>query len=487
MKVYNTLLRKKEDFKPIKPGKVGIYVCGITAYDSCHLGHARAAISFDIITRHFRHKGLEVTYARNYTDIDDKIINRSNKEGKSCREISEKYIAEYKEDMASLGNLPPDIEPKATEHIDDMLATIQKLIQNGFAYEKNGNVFFSVRKFASYGKLSGKNIDDLESGARIDIDESKEDPLDFALWKSSKPGEPKWPSPWGDGRPGWHIECSSMSSKYLGQPFDIHGGGRDLIFPHHENEIAQAECAEGKQFANCWLHNGFININAEKMSKSLGNFTTIKDVVEAHGAEAVRYFIISNHYRSPIDYTDQTIHNSVAALDRFYETAKRIPTPNKKTKNAKAKTDIEKEVASALEEAPKAIISFMDDDFNTAGAFGAIFELVRVINRYLDTNPAENSEFYNWILTKWKETRSEWDSMFGVFGSDPNRYFEEKKNLSKSAGKIDESEIEALIAERKAARVAKDFARADEIRDKLDKMKIILKDRPDGTTEWQIK
>lgn len=487
MKIYNTLTRKKEEFKPITPNKVGIYVCGITAYDSCHLGHARGATNFDVIVRYLRHKGFKITFVRNYTDVDDKIINRSNKEGLSCKEISEKYIAEYKEDMASLGNLPPDIEPKATEHIDDMIVTVQRLIDNGYAYVKDGNVFFAVRKFKDYGKLSGKNIDELESGARIDVNEDKEDPLDFALWKASKPNEPKWKSPWGEGRPGWHIECSAMSSKYLGQPFDIHGGGRDLVFPHHENEVAQAEGAEKKRFVNCWCHNGFININAEKMSKSLGNIKTIKDVVGKHGAEVVRYFIISNHYRSPIDYTEKALNSAATALDRFYETARRLPKPVKKTNSVKPSGELEKELSDGFEAVEKSVTAFMDDDFNAAGAIGAVFDLIRVINRYLDSNPDESGRFYQWVLARWDDLRREWDSILGIFNSNPEKYFEEKKNLSRISQGVNEEEIKKLLDERKSARKNKDFKKADEIRDKLGNMGITIKDRPDGTTEWQVK
>lgn len=487
MKVYNTLTRKKEDLKPIKKGEIGIYVCGITAYDSCHLGHARSAICFDVIVRYLRHKGYDVTFVKNYTDVDDKIINRSNKEGRSCKEISEQYIDEYRRDMAILGNLPPDIEPKATEHIIDMIVTIKKLIENGYAYVKGGDVFFSIRKFKGYGKLSGKNIDNLEAGARVDVNEIKDDPLDFALWKASKPGEPKWPSQWGEGRPGWHIECSAMSSKYLGQPFDIHGGGRDLVFPHHENEIAQAEGAEGKQFVNCWLHNGFLNINAEKMSKSLGNFRTINDVVKGHGAEVVRYFIVSNHYRSPIDYTEKAILDASAALDRFYETARRIPKTDKKCSKAKPSTEIEKAVLEAFDNVEKNVSTFMDDDFNTAGAIGAVFDGVRVANRYLDTCPKDSDKFYKWFTEKWESLRNEWNSILGLFGSDPNKYFEEKKNRLGNANKIDETKIEKLIMERKEAREGRNFKRADEIRAELDQLGVVLKDRPDGTTEWQLK
>lgn len=487
MKIYNTLTRKKEEFEPIKAGQVGIYACGITAYDSCHLGHARAAINFDVIVRYLRFKGYKVTYVRNYTDIDDKIINRSLKEGRTCKEISEHYIEEYARDMESLGNVKPDIEPKATEHIKEMISAIEKLIANGYAYEKGGNVFFSVRKFKEYGRLSGKNIDELEAGARVDVDESKNDPLDFALWKASKPNEPKWASPWGEGRPGWHIECSAMSSKYLGQPFDIHGGGRDLVFPHHENEIAQAEGAEGKKFVNYWLHNGFININAEKMSKSLGNITKVSDVVNAFGAEALRYFIISNHYRSPIDYTEKNMIDAVAALDRFYETARRIPFAAKSVKKISPSTAEEKEVFEALNDAEKSVVAFMDDDFNTAGALGCVFEAVRVINRYLDSDPSEAGGFYKWFTKRWNSLKKDWGNIFGVFGTEPSEYFEQKKRHCVRAGEIDETLIEKLVEERSTARKNKDFKRSDEIRNKLDEMGIILKDRPDGKTEWRVK
>lgn len=485
LKVYNTLTRKKEEFRPTKKGAVGMYACGITAYDSCHLGHARAATNFDIIVRYLRASGYDVTYVRNYTDVDDKIINRANEDGVTCTEITEKYIAEYKKDMADLGNVPPTIEPKATEHINEMIETVRKLIDNGYAYEKNGDVFFSVRKFKGYGKLSGKNIDDLESGARVDVNEAKVDPLDFALWKASKPNEPKWKSPWGEGRPGWHIECSAMSSKYLGQPFDIHGGGRDLVFPHHDNEIAQAEGAEGKPFVNYWLHNGFININAEKMSKSLGNFTTISEVINRYGAEAVRYFIISSHYRSPIDFTEKAMGDSIAALDRFYETAKRLPPASKKLETANASSKEERYLFELFTNAKAAVRVFMDDDFNTAGAIGTVFEIVRTLNRYLDSNPSTDMEFYQWVLNKWSDLRGDWKNMLGLFGTDAEEYFAKKR--ARASSEINEAQIDALLQERKEARAGKNFARADEIRKELTEMNIEIKDRPDGTTEWQVK
>lgn len=486
LKVYNTLSGKKEEFQPVNKNKVGIYACGITAYDSCHLGHARGAIAWDIVVRYLRFKGFDVTFVRNYTDVDDKIINRANKENKTCTEISEYYIKEYSENMASLGNASPDIEPKATEHIPEMIATIDKLIKNGYAYERDGNVFYSVRKFPGYGKLSGKKIDELEAGARIDVNETKDDPLDFALWKASKPNEPKWPSPWGEGRPGWHIECSAMSSKYLGQPFDIHGGGRDLVFPHHENEIAQAEGAEGKQFVKYWLHNGFLNINAEKMSKSLGNFMTIRDVMKKYGAETIRFFIISNHYRSPIDFTDKAMNEAATALDRFYETAKRMPKPEKNVRSAKTASAEEKYLAEKFSSTKKSIIEFMDDDFNTAGAIGTVFEMVRAVNKYLDTNPDRQGNFFQWAANEWFTLNNLWGDLFGLFNKNPEDYFNEKKSMSSGAKKIDPTLVEKLLIERKTARLSKNFKRADEIRKELSEMGIVIKDKPDGSTEWQV-
>jgi cysteinyl-tRNA synthetase len=488
LSVHNTLSGKKEEFKPLKPPKVGMYCCGITAYDTCHIGHARAAVVFDMIYRYLKHKGFDVTYVRNYTDVDDKIINKANKEGATCEEISERYIKEYEEDMGSLGVADPNIKPKATEHIDDMIDTVGKLIDRGMAYEVDGNVYFSVRKFKGYGKLSGKNIEELESGARVDVDESKEDPLDFALWKSSKPGEPTWDSPWGPGRPGWHIECSSMSEKYLGQPFDIHGGGRDLIFPHHENEIAQAEGATGKEFVCYWLHNGFININAEKMSKSLGNIKSIRDVLKENDAEAVRLFLLSNHYRSPIDFTQKAMEEAGTSLDRFYETAERLHNvhPGKAT-SKEAKTPEEKGLKGALEKFDERFDGAMDDDFNTAKAVGHVFETVKLVNRYLDSAGGHCTQFAGWALLKFVHMQHVAGDVLGVFESEPKDYrsrVQKKKEANKG---VDSSQIEGLIAKRAEARKSKDFSTADSVRDELAKMGVEIKDRPDGTTEWKLK
>jgi len=499
MKLYNTFKRRAEEFKPLKAGHVGMYVCGITAYDSCHMGHARAAVAFDIIVRYMRYKGLKVKFVKNHTDIDDKIINRANKEGRDWKELAEYYIKEYDEDMASLGNLAPDVEPRATEHIKEMLSTIKKLVDNGLAYQTKSGVYFSVRKFEGYGRLSGKNIEELEAGARVSVDEEKADPLDFALWKLAKPGEPKWPSPWGEGRPGWHIECSAMSSKYLGQPFDIHGGGEDLIFPHHENEIAQAEGAEGKKFVNYWLHNGFINIDSEKMSKSLGNFLTVRQILEKHDCEAIRYFLISSHYRSPIDYTATAIAEAQGAVDRFYEMLMRLPPPPSPSLlkgEGWGGGSTEKQLSATLNTLNDRICTFMDDDFNTAGAMGVIFDAVRQTNKYLDTLPSPlagegqgegETSFPKWLSSKWHATQKLLGEMFGMFHSDPIKYQERRKKLGTTSKGVDAAKVEQLIAERAAARKAKDFASADALKKQLVDMGIEFKDKPDGTTEWKVK
>lgn len=488
LSVHNTLSGKKEEFKPLKPPKVGMYCCGITAYDTCHIGHARAAVVFDMIYRYFKHRGFDVTYVRNYTDVDDKIINKANKEGVSCDEISERYIKEYEEDMAVLGVAEPDIKPKATEHIDEMIETVKRLIDRGLAYEVEGDVFFSVRKFSGYGKLSGKNIEELESGARVDVDERKEDPLDFALWKRSKPGEPAWDSPWGPGRPGWHIECSSMSEKYLGQPFDIHGGGRDLIFPHHENEIAQAEGATGKEFVRYWLHNGFININAEKMSKSLGNIKSIREIVTEYDPEAVRLFLLSNHYRSPIDFTKKAMGEASSSLERFYETAERLHDvhPGKATSDA-ASTPEERELKEALEKFDERFDQAMDDDFNSAKAIGYVFDVVRLVNRYLDSAGDHRTPFSGWALLKLVHVQHVAGDVLGVFGSEPKEYRLNTQRKKEAASGVDSSQVEKLIAKRAEARKSKDFKSADSVRDELAKMGVEIKDRPDGTTEWKLK
>ena len=488
LKVYNSLTQTKEEFHPLQKGKVGMYVCGITAYDSCHMGHARAAVAFDVIFRYLKYLGYDVRFVRNYTDVDDKIIQRAREKNISCKELTEQYIAEYREDMKMLQVLTPTVEPKATEHIPEMIETIRQLIDQEKAYAVGGNVYYRVRAFQDYGKLSHKKIEDLESGARIEIDETKKDPLDFALWKAAKPGEPTWESPWGPGRPGWHIECSAMSTKYLGQPFDIHGGGRDLIFPHHENEIAQAEGACGKDFCRYFLHNGFININAEKMSKSLKNFMTIRQVVEEHDAEVVRYFLVSAHYGSPIDYTEKNLADAKAALDRLYTLMGRLETIplQKKLKAPKTTTDLEKELVDDLSLWPKKFEQAMNEDFNTSQALGALFETVRLINKYLDAVETQATPVARWTRMQFESARLLFAQVLGIGSLPPKVYFERIKNKNLAAASLSSETVEALLTKRREARLAKDFAEADRIRKKLFDLGVELKDNPDGTTTWHV-
>lgn len=480
LKVYNTLSRRKEEFIPLDPQgkKVKMYVCGVTVYDYSHIGHARANVVFDLIGRYLKFKGYDLNFVRNFTDVDDKIIKRANELKISCEELTQKFIDAFHEDMKSLGNVDVNLEPKATEHIPEMIQIIEKLIEKGMAYASKGDVFYRVRNFKDYGKLSGKNIEDLESGARVEVNEVKTDPLDFALWKSAKPGEPSWDSPWGKGRPGWHIECSAMSMKYLGETFDIHGGGRDLIFPHHENEIAQSEGCSGKNFVKYWLHNGFVNINTEKMSKSLGNFFTIQEVLKKFDWEVVRAFLLSVHYRSPIDFSDQNLQDSFQALERFYLTVKRAQEFLKDNKVVQAQTPAS-EIDSLLEEFEKA----MDDDFNTAKVVGSLFEAVRVINKSLDSRDPSAALLCDSFLRTLEKTYS----VLGCYGTDATGFFTRNHQKAISKTGIDEAQILSLIAERKEARKNKNFKRSDEIRDELLAQNIVLKDKPDGTTEWSVK
>ena len=474
MQIYNTLTRKKEEFTPIEPGKVKMYACGVTVYDLCHLGHARALITFDMIARYLRHKGFDVNFIRNITDIDDKIINRANEQGIDYKELTAKFIKAFYEDTKALGLHKPTHEPRATDYIDEIIAIIQGLEEKGLAYRVGQDVFYRVREFKGYGKLSGKNIDDLTSGARVEVMDQKADPLDFALWKGAKPGEPSWPSPWGDGRPGWHIECSAMSMKHLTETFDIHGGGRDLIFPHHENEIAQSEGCTGKPFAKFWVHNGFVNINEEKMSKSLGNFFTIRDILDKFPAEVVRLFILSSHYRSPLDYTDQIIYDAVSGLERFYQTGQRLSEYNAQPDNAE---DLSEKIAAFRADFVKA----MDDDFNTAKVVGQVFEWVRLLNKLMDETRLQQSD-----IKLFQEAMAEVHGVLGIFGSDAAAFLKELKDKRISDSKISEEEIQQLIVDRKQARKDKDFAKADQIRDDLLAKGIQLKDNPDGTTGWTV-
>ena len=471
--LYNTLSQKKEELVPYSQNKIKMYVCGPTVYSSAHLGHARAAVTFDVIERFLSHIGYEVTYVRNFTDIDDKIISKANEAGVPAQEISEKYIQEYKEDMASIGVKSPTIQPKVTEHVPEIVEMIERIIDNGHAYQSGDDVFFSVKKFKGYGKLSRRDPDDMLAGARIDINEKKEDPLDFALWKGTKPGEPCWESPWGNGRPGWHIECSLMSTKYLGESFDIHGGGKDLIFPHHENEIAQSEAATGKPFAKYWIHNGLIQINREKMSKSIGNILNVREAVSMWSNEAIRLFFLSHQYLNPADFSDTTMNEAEAALERLYITLKRA---NDLRKDGDGE---DKQLAKSVQTFKERWIKTMCDDFNTADALGSLFELTRAINRSLDS--------IGWTPTLQSalEEINHFGSTLGILEYEPEEYLQGHK-LEKSSSDITEEEIEELIKERNSARDEKNWKRADEIRDDLSNRGILLEDKAEDTI-WRVK
>jgi cysteinyl-tRNA synthetase len=483
LRVYNTMTQKKEEFIPLQKGRVGMYACGVTVYDLCHIGHARSAVVFDVIYRYLRYKGYEVTYVRNFTDVDDKIINRAQQEGVSTEEIAARYIKEFYIDMGALGMLPPTVEPKATEHIAEMIALVQQLMEKGHAYEVEGDVYYAVESFPEYGKLSKRSLDEMQAGARVEVDERKKNPLDFALWKAAKPGEPSWQSPWGQGRPGWHIECSAMSQRYLGETLDIHGGGKDLIFPHHENEIAQAEGATDKPFVRFWLHNGFINIAKEKMSKSLGNFLTIKEILKDHHPEVVRLFLLSRHYRSPIDYSSQGMEEARQNLERFYQTLAGIDealgntTGKQKGKASPEETAARKNVDAFTQRWEEA----MDDDFNTAAALAPLFELSRDLNRVLQGPSAQVRE----ILHQGKEAFAKAGKVLGIFQQDPSVFLAQEQQRKAQRLTITSDEIEKLIKERDQARSKKDWKRADEIRDQLASQGIILEDTPQGTV-WRM-
>ncbi len=473
LRVFNTLSGEKEPFEPLRPGAVGMYVCGVTVYDYCHVGHARAAIVFDTVYRYLRHKGYRVTYVRNFTDIDDKIIKRAAEENVPWTEITRKFIDAFYEDMGRLNIAVPEVEPRATDHIPEMIGLIECLIQRGKAYALDGDVYFSVRAFPDYGALSGKNIDDLRAGARVEVDDRKRDPLDFALWKASKPGEPAWDSPWGAGRPGWHIECSAMSQKYLGQTFDIHGGGKDLVFPHHENEIAQSCGCSGKPFVKYWLHNGFVNINQEKMSKSLGNFFTIRDILRRFHPEVLRLFLLTNHYRGPIDFADAYLEDAEKMLDRFYDflawaEEHRPVTPDPSP---------ESRLMARFEEA-------MDDDFNTALALGHMNETLRQLNKTRqETGPRgrEDAGF-----TREAAALLACGRLLGLFYRSPAEFREQQMAVKTAEQALDVEKIEALVARRAAARKDRDWATADRLREELDRMGVVVEDTPSGTV-WNLK
>ncbi len=475
MQIYNSLNRRKEEFVPENPGKIGMYACGVTVYDLCHIGHARSLVVFDVIYRYLKYRGYEVTFVRNFTDIDDKIINRSNERGVSWKALAEQYIDEFYVDMDRLGLLRPSFEPRATDHIAEIIDLVRKLEEKGLAYAVDGDVFYRLQNFKGYGKLSGKNIDDLLSGARVEVDDRKESPLDFALWKKSKTGEPSWESPWGAGRPGWHIECSAMSQKFLGDTFDIHGGGKDLIFPHHENEIAQSEGASGKPLARFWVHNGFVNIDSEKMSKSLGNFLTIRELLEECHPEVLRFFVVSSHYRSPIDFSNENVAVAAASLERLYQSLDRL------LRTAAGAMATTSSMDEKIDSWRQDFITAMDDDFNSAAACAVLFEVSKEVNRWLDAKAAagnDKSEAAGCVARFLREI----GAPLGLLQEDPQAFLQR----GGSDGELTAAEIEALIVERATARTERNWAEADRIRDLLDEKGVILKDSAAGT-QWQRK
>ncbi|OEF24830.1 cysteine--tRNA ligase [Vibrio rumoiensis] len=459
LKIYNTLTRQKEEFKPIHAGKIGMYVCGVTIYDLCHIGHGRTFVSFDVVSRYLRFVGYDLTFVRNITDIDDKIIKRAAENGESCDDLTERLIQEMYTDFDALNIKRPDVEPRATHYIQEIIELVEKLIESEFAYvASNGDVMFEVKKFEQYGKLSGQDLDQLQAGARVDVESAKRSPMDFVVWKMSKPGEPTWESPWGPGRPGWHIECSAMNSSILGQHFDIHGGGSDLQFPHHENEIAQSCCAHDTPYVNTWMHSGMVMVDREKMSKSLGNFFTIRDVLQHYDSETVRYFLMSGHYRSQLNYSEENLNQARASLERLYTSLRGL--------------DLTVAPAGG-EEFVARFSSAMNDDFNTPEAYSVLFDMAREVNR-LKTVDMDKASSMGALMRELAD-------VIGILHQDPESF------LKGDAGNDDEvAEIEALIKLRNDSRAAKDWANADLARDKLNELGIELEDGADGTT-WRRK
>ncbi len=482
IKFYNTATRKKEEFHPLKKGKVGIYVCGVTVYDLCHIGHARSAIVFDVLVRYLRARGLDVTYVRNFTDVDDKIIERARQLGRETGELAQEYIDAFYDDMGALGVLNADVEPRATEHIDHMLEMIETLIHKGFAYVGGGDVFYAVEKFKDYGKLSGRKLEDMRAGSRIAVDERKRHPMDFVLWKEAKPDEPQWPSPWGPGRPGWHMECSVMSNQYLGSTFDIHGGGEDLVFPHHENERAQSVAANDAPFARYWIHNGFVTVESEKMSKSLGNFLTIRDALKSYHPEVLRLFLLSKHYRSPLDFSKKAVLALQTGLVRIYRTLQRLEMrlgEYQGERDAPSSGFLAREQKDPfLEE----FVQVMDDDLNTAAAIAAMFEKVKAMNKLMDSYGDKPDEGILKQLVNDRHLLFSAAAILGILEESPEDFF---KKLSTYSESIDADEVEKMIEERTKARADKDWAKADAIRDRLQDMGIVLEDGPNSTT-WRF-
>ena len=465
--ITNTMSGRKEPFVPLEPGAVTMYVCGVTVYDRCHIGHARALLTFDVIYRYLRFLGFDCRFVRNFTDVDDKIIRRAREEGVPPGELARRYIDEFHRDAAALGLLEPTLEPCATGHISEMVAIISGLVERGNAYETDGDVFFAVESFPGYGKLSGRSLDEMTAGARVEVDRRKRHPMDFALWKRSREGEPFWESPWGRGRPGWHIECSAMSTKYLGQPFDIHGGGQDLVFPHNENEIAQSECVAGTPFTRYWIHNGFVRLAREKMSKSTGNILTIREVLRRFDPAALRLYMLTTHYRNPIEFSEDALAEAQRAVDRIYQAVSRgNPAPGRSPAGAPD---------------PGALDDFrgeMDDDFNTPRALAVVFDEVRAVNRLLDQGNGPDLDARRNALRVMAEA-------LGLMQASPERVLEDRRMAGLARRALSEDEVRRLIEDRNRARQVKDWSQADGIRDELKEKGVLLKDGPSGTT-WEL-
>jgi cysteinyl-tRNA synthetase len=476
LKIYNTLSGRKEPFEPLVPKLVKMYVCGVTVYDYCHLGHARSALVFDVIRRYLEYSGFRVEFVKNFTDVDDKIIKRANEQGVPCEAVTARFIQAYREDMGKLGIRPASVEPKATEHIADIIGLTDTLTKKGLAYRVNGDVYFEVAKYPQYGRLSKRRLEEMQAGARVDVDERKRHPMDFALWKSSKPGEPAWDSPWGPGRPGWHIECSAMSIRHLGETFDIHGGGMDLIFPHHENEIAQSCGATGKEFARYWIHNGFVQINQEKMSKSLGNFFTIREIFaksewpEPETGEILRYFLLTTQYRSPLDFSDQSLGEAKNALNGFYDLFTRLAESGGPPSDTRS-------LQEAIERCRAAFQVSMDDDFNTPGAMAALQGLRNEANKLLEAGLSTEAR---------RQARQAFRSFGAVLGLFQLEKWQFQSGPTESGARgLTDEEIDSKVRARNEARRRKDFKTSDEIRTELAALGIIIEDKPDGTSRWK--
>jgi cysteinyl-tRNA synthetase len=465
IKIFNSLTGRKETFVPLEEGRVRMYVCGMTVYDYCHLGHARVMVVFDVVTRYLRHLGYEVTYVRNITDVDDKIIRRAGENGEPIQRLTERFISIMHEDAAALGVLEPDLEPRATSSMNEIIGMIRTLMEKGYAYAgENGDIYYDVSRFANYGRLSGKKLEDLRAGERVAVDEAKHDPLDFVLWKAAKPGEPSWRSPWGDGRPGWHIECSAMSTHCLGAHFDIHGGGMDLKFPHHENEIAQSEAASGEPFVNYWMHNGFVNVDEEKMSKSLGNFFTVREILQSYRPEEVRFFILASHYRSPLNYSQENLENARAGLTRLYMALRGLAPAGE---------------ANCGESWSNEFHRAMDDDFNTPEAIAALFEIAKEINRNRDTDSRQATALAGCLR--------ELGAILGLLQDEPENFLRTATGAgADERATLSENQIETLVADRIRAREERNWAEADRIRDQLYAHGIVLEDGASGT-RWRRK